>query len=56
VILALNDENLAKFVDCAKSANPKPVLPIPIDSLREPRNRTTATGNRGAQEALRLVR
>ena len=35
VVLALNDENLAKFVDCAKSADLKPVLPIPIDSLRD---------------------
>jgi hypothetical protein len=35
VVLALNDKNLAKFVDCAKSANLKPVLPIPIDSLRD---------------------
>ena len=36
VVLALNDENLAKFVDCAKSAKLKPVLPIPIESLRDP--------------------
>lgn len=35
VVLALNDENLAKFVDCATSARLKPVLPIPIDSLRD---------------------
>ncbi len=35
VVLALNDANLAKFVDCAKSAKLKPVLPIPIDSLRD---------------------
>ena len=35
VVLAMNDENLAKFVDCAKSAKLKPVLPIPIDSLRD---------------------
>lgn len=35
VVLALNDENLAKFVDCAKRAKLKPVLPIPIDSLRD---------------------
>jgi hypothetical protein len=35
VVLALDDENLAKFVDCARSANLKPVLPIPIDSLRD---------------------
>lgn len=35
VVLALDDENLAKFVDCAKSANLKPVLPVPIDCLRD---------------------
>jgi hypothetical protein len=35
VVLALNDANLARFIDCAKSANLKPVLPIPIDSLRD---------------------
>jgi len=35
VVLASNDENLAKFIDCASSANIKPVLPIPIDSLRD---------------------
>lgn len=35
VVLALDDENLAKFIDCAKRANLKPVLPIPIDSLRD---------------------
>lgn len=35
VVLALNDENLSKFIDCAKSAKLKPVLPIPIDSLRD---------------------
>ena len=35
VVLALNDENLAKFVDCARSARLKPVLPIPLDSLRD---------------------
>ena len=35
VVLAPDDENLAKFVDCAKSANLTPVLPNPIDSLRD---------------------
>ncbi len=35
VVLALNDANLAKFVDCARSAKLKPVLPIPIESLRD---------------------
>ena len=35
VVLALTDENLARFVDCARNANLKPVLPIPLDSLRD---------------------
>ena len=35
VVLAMDDENLAKFVDCAKSANLKPVLPVPVESLRD---------------------
>ena len=35
VVLSMNDANLAKFVDCAKAANLKPVLPIPIDALRD---------------------
>ena len=33
VVLAANDENLAKFIDCARSAGLKPVLPLPIESL-----------------------
>ncbi len=35
VVLALNDENLSNFIDCAKQANLKPVLPISIDLLRD---------------------
>jgi hypothetical protein len=35
VVLALNDENTGKFVDCARRANLTPVLPIPIDALRD---------------------
>jgi hypothetical protein len=35
VVLASNDENLAKFVECASSAKLEPVLPIPLDSLRD---------------------
>ena len=35
VVLALDDENLAKFVASAKSAKLRPVLPISIDSLRD---------------------
>ena len=34
VVLAMNDGNLDKFVDCAKASNLRPVLPITIDSLR----------------------
>ena len=34
VVLALNDDNLGKFIDCAVAANLKPVLPISIDTLR----------------------
>jgi len=36
VVLALTDENLSRFVDCAKKANLTPVLPISIDALRDP--------------------
>ena len=46
VVLAMNDANLSKFVDCAKSANLKPVLPIPIDALR--------VGQNGSQKLLAL--
>jgi hypothetical protein len=35
VVLAMNDGNLAKFVECAKAANLRPLLPISIDSLRD---------------------
>ena len=35
VVLALNDENLANFVDCARRAKLRPVLPIPLDALRD---------------------
>lgn len=35
VVLSMNDENLAKFVDCARRANLRPVLPIPLDALRD---------------------
>lgn len=34
VVLALNDSNLSRFIDCARAANLKPVLPVPLDSLR----------------------
>jgi hypothetical protein len=35
VVLALNDENLSKFIDCASGAGLRPVLPISIDTLRD---------------------
>jgi hypothetical protein len=35
VVLAMTDANLGKFVECAKGAGLRPVLPIPIDSLRD---------------------
>lgn len=35
LVLAMNDANLARFVDCAKAAGLRPVLPVPIDTLRD---------------------
>lgn len=35
VVLALNDANLSRFIDCARAANLKPVLPVPLESLRD---------------------
>ena len=35
VVLAFTDANLEKFVECAKRAELKPVLPIPVESLRD---------------------
>jgi len=35
VVLAMTDENLGKFVDCARAANLRPVLPIALDMLRD---------------------
>lgn len=34
VVLALDDANLSRFIDCAGAAKLKPVLPIPLDALR----------------------
>lgn len=34
VVLSMDDRNLARFVECAKSAGLRPVLPIPIEALR----------------------
>ncbi len=36
VVLALDDANLSRFIDCARAANLKPVLPISVDALRDP--------------------
>ena len=35
VVLAMSDANLEKFIDCAKAAKLRPVLPINIDALRD---------------------
>lgn len=35
VVLSMNDANLAKFVGSATAAGLKPVLPIPLDALRD---------------------
>jgi hypothetical protein len=34
LVLAMNDENLAKFIDVAKGQGLAPVIPVPIDSLK----------------------
>lgn len=34
LVLAMNDENLAKFIEVAKSQGLAPVIPVPIDSLK----------------------
>jgi len=36
VVLSMDDENLGKFIDSAKAAGLRPVLPIEIDALRDP--------------------
>jgi len=35
VVLSMDEPNLRKFVECAKAAGLRPVLPIPIDALRD---------------------
>ncbi|MFM9969919.1 MAG: hypothetical protein ACKVQK_16130 [Burkholderiales bacterium] len=35
LVLAMNDENLSRFIDVAKKHGLKPVIPVPIDSLRD---------------------
>jgi hypothetical protein len=34
LVLAMNDENLVRFIDVAKQYGLVPVIPVPIDSLR----------------------
>ncbi|GAB4175869.1 MAG: hypothetical protein Fur0039_18620 [Rhodocyclaceae bacterium] len=36
VVLAMTPENLRRFIDCAKAAGLRPVLPVPIEALANP--------------------
>ena len=36
VVLAMDEENLRRFIDCAKAADLRPVVPVAIDSLAQP--------------------
>lgn len=36
VVLALDDENMQRFINCAKYAGLQPVIPVPIESLANP--------------------
>lgn len=36
VVLAMNEENLRRFIDCAKTADLRPVIPVSLDSLARP--------------------
>lgn len=36
VVLAMEPDNLRRFIDCAKRADLRPVIPVPIDSLANP--------------------
>ena len=36
VVLAMDEENLQRFIDCAKAAGLQPVIPVSIDSLARP--------------------
>ncbi|MFA7281911.1 MAG: nucleotidyl transferase AbiEii/AbiGii toxin family protein [Sterolibacterium sp.] len=36
VVLAMTPENLRRFIDCAKAAGLRPVIPVPIDALADP--------------------
>ena len=35
LVLAMNDENLARFIEVAKRFGLMPSIPVPIDSLRD---------------------
>jgi hypothetical protein len=37
LLLAMKDENLARFIDVAKRCGMKPVIPVDIDALRDAR-------------------
>ena len=37
LVLAMNDENLARFIDVVKRCGMKPVIPVDIDALRDAR-------------------
>ncbi len=37
LVLAMSDENLARFIDVAKRCGMKPVIPVAIDALRDAR-------------------
>ena len=34
LVLAMNDDNLSKFIDAAKTLRLAPVIPVPIESLK----------------------
>lgn len=36
VVLAMTPENIQRFIDCARSANLSPVIPVPLDALAQP--------------------
>jgi hypothetical protein len=36
VVLAMDEENLRRFIDCAKASGLQPVIPVSIDSLARP--------------------
>lgn len=36
VVLAMNDENVRRFINCAKEAGLRPAIPVDIDSLAQP--------------------